>query len=365
MTSLSAFADCFCLPDDSQPACRPRQTSFTTQNFIYMSHEQKTTKKAPDYLEDAHLTPAVKEFLKPLNGGGPPLETLSKRDARDVLVNAQKSVKVDLSGMTVAEKTIKEDGYTVKLNIVKPAGVKDGSPAFIFIHGGGWILGDFPTHERLVRDIVVASGYPAVFVNYTPSPEAHYPQSIYEIYAATKWVSANGAQIGVDGKKLAVVGNSVGGNMTAAICLMAKDKGGPELKAQIMLWPVTDSSFTQASYEAYAEQRFLTTPMMMWMWDQYTTDLEARKEIYASPLNASIAQLRDLPPGLIAVDENDILRDEGEAYGRKLAEAGVNVTTVRFNGVIHDWGMLNGLATIPQTRSMVVQVAAELKKYLH
>lgn len=335
-------------------------------SVIFMTQQASVfAQKAPDYLQDPHLTPAVKEFLKPLNAGGPGLETLSKQDARNVLINAQKSVKVDLSGITESEKNITENGYTVKLNIVKPIGVKPNQPVFIFIHGGGWILGDFPTHERLVRDIVVASGYSAVFVNYTPSPEAHYPQAINEIYAATKWVSEHGAEIGVNGKKLAVVGNSVGGNMATVTCLMAKDKKGPEIKAQILLWPVTDASFTEKSYEEYADQRFLTTAVMKWMWDQYTTDLNARKEIYASPLNASLEELRGLPPGLITVDENDVLRDEGEAYGRKLADAGNDVTTVRYNGVIHDWGMLNGLATIPQTRDMISQVAAELRKYLH
>ncbi|WP_276133722.1 alpha/beta hydrolase [Polluticoccus soli] len=320
--------------------------------------------KAPHYLNDSHLSPEVKEFLKPLNAGGPGLETLSKQDARDVLINAQRSVAVDVSGIREAEKNITADGYTIKLNIVKPLELKEKLPAFIFIHGGGWILGDYPTHRRLVRDLVVESGYVAVFVNYTPSPEAHYPQAINEIYAATKWVAEHGSEIGVDGRKLAVVGNSVGGDMTAATCLMAKDKGGPEIQLQIMMWPVTDSSFTQPSYEEYGEERFLTAAAMKWMWDQYTTDPAQRKEIYASPLNATTDQLRGLPPALIQVAENDILREEGEAYGRKLAEAGVPVTAVRYDGVIHDFGMLNGLANIPQTRSLILHAAAELRKHL-
>lgn len=320
--------------------------------------------KAPHYLNDSHLSPEVKEFLKPLNAGGPGLETLSKQDARNVLINAQQSVKVDVSGIEESERTIVVDEYAIKLNIVKPKGAGNDIPVFMFIHGGGWILGDYPTHKRLVRDLVTESGYAAVFVNYTPSPEAHYPQAINEIYAATKWVAARGEEIGVNGKKLAVVGNSVGGDMTAVTCLMAKDKGGPGIKLQIMMWPVTDSSFSQDSYEEFGEERFLTTSVMKWMWDQYTTDPAQRKEIYASPLNATTDQLRGLPPALIQVAENDILREEGEAYGRKLAEAGVPVTTVRYDGVIHDFGMLNGLANIPQTRSLILHAAAELKKHL-
>jgi acetyl esterase len=320
--------------------------------------------KAPDYSVDPHLSAQVKTFLKPLNAGGPPVETLSKEDARNVLINAQASVNVDISGIDESEKTITEDGYTVKLNIVRPKGNTEKLPLFIFTHGGGWILGDYPTHKRLVRDLVVASGYAAVFVNYTPSPEAHYPQAINEIYAAAKWVSEHGDEINVDGKRMAAVGNSVGGDMTAVLCLMAKDKGGPDIKLQILMWPVTDASFRQASYEEFGEQRFLTFSLMKWMWDQYTTDLNRRKEIYASPLQASVEQLKGLPPALIQVAENDILRDEGEAYARKLDEAGVNVTSVRYNGTIHDFGMLNGLAETPQTKALIELAAAQLKKYL-
>jgi acetyl esterase len=316
-----------------------------------------------DYLVDEHLTPGVKEFLKVANAGAP-VESLPKLAARQVLIDAQKAFNVDYSGIEESEKTIEADGFTLKLNIVKPEGAKGDLPVFIFIHGGGWILGDYPTHRRLVRDLVVASGYASVFVNYTPSPEAQYPQAINEIYAATKWVAANGDEIGVDGTSLAVVGNSVGGNMTGVTALMAKEKNGPKIKFHIMMWPVTDATFEQKSYARYGADRFLTEPMMKWMWDQYTTDLEARKEIHASLLNATVEELKGLPPVLILVAENDILRDEGEAYGRKLEQAGVTVTTVRYNGMIHDWGMLNGLAGENATKSMISHAAAELKRHL-
>ncbi len=136
------------------------------------------------------------------------------------------------------KKTITSDGYTIKLNIVRPAGVKGILPVFIFIHGGGWVLGDFPTHERMVRDLCVLSGAVGVFVNYTRTPDAAYPQAINEIYAATKWIAAHGSEINVDGKRLAIAGNSVGGNMTAVTCLMAKDKHGPQIKLAIMMWPM-------------------------------------------------------------------------------------------------------------------------------
>ena len=325
------------------------------------------TKSSPvgpvPYLSDDHLAPGVREFLKIVNAGGP-VEALPKLAARQVLIDAQKAFNVDYSGITESEKEIKTDGFSLKLNIVRPEGVEGELPVFIFIHGGGWILGDYPTHRRLVRDLVVESGLAAVFVNYTPSPEAHYPQSINEIYAATKWVAANGKEIGVDGGRLAVVGNSVGGNMTGVTGLLAKEQKGPEIKCLVMMWPVTDASFSEKSYEKFGAERFLTTPLMKWMWDQYTTDLEARKEIHASLLNATIEQLKGLPPMLIQVAENDILRDEGEAFGRKLADAGVTVTTVRYGGMIHDWGMLNGLAGEPATKSLIRHAASELRHYL-
>lgn len=317
-----------------------------------------------DWATDEHLSPPVKEFLKGLNTGGPGLETLSAEQARLVLVNAQKAFKVDLSGVTKSKKTITTEGFTIELDIVKPIGAKGILPVFIFIHGGGWVLGDFPTHERMVRDLVVLSGCAGVFINYTRTPDTRFPTAINEIYAATKWVAEHGKEIQVDGSRLAVVGNSVGGNMTAVTTLKAKAEGGPKIALQIMMWPIVDAGFDTESYKLYGEQRFLTVPTMKWMYDMYISDPEKRKNIFASPLQASIEQLKGLPPALIQVAENDILRDEGEAYGRKLEEAGVAATTVRYNGVIHDFGLLNGLAEIPQTKSLFIQAAAELKKYL-
>lgn len=298
------------------------------------------------------------------SGTGKPLEQMAPKDARAVLVGAQASVKVDLSGVTFTEKVITQDGQSIKLNIVRPANVKGVLPVFMFFHGGGWVLGDFPTHQRMVRDLVVESGAVAVFVNYTPSPEAHYPVAINQAYAATKWVAKNGKQIGVDGKRLAVTGNSVGGNMAAVVALMAKDKKGPSIKLQVLFWPVTNAYFETESYNLFGKDRFLTKNLMMWMWDNYTTDANQRKEIYASPLQATVEQLRGLPTALIQTAENDILRDEGEAYARKLDEAGVKVTATRFNGMIHDWGLLNVISTIPGTKSAMLQAGAELKKAL-
>src|SRR5678815_2628523 len=314
---------------------------------------------------DPRLSRGVKAFLKVLNSSdGPPLETLPPLEGRDALASAQASVQVDLSGIDESEKTITADGYTIKLNVVRPEGVKGKLPVFVFIHGGGWVLGDYPTHKRMVRDLVVLTGFAGVFVNYTRTPDAKYPQAINEIYAATKWVAEHGDEINVDGRNLAVVGNSVGGNMTAVTAIKAKENRGPEIKLQIMMWPIVDADFETESYQQFGRDRFLSTPLMKWMYDMYIADPGKRKDMHASPLRASIEDLKGLPPALIQVAENDILRDEGEAYGRKLDEAGVDVTTVRYDGMIHDFGLLNGLANEPAVRSLFEHAASELKKYL-
>ena len=314
---------------------------------------------------DSGVEHNTQAFLDALNSGtGKPIEQLSPKDARAVLVGAQSGVKLTLPKADVSEKTIKVDGQSISLNIVRPAGVKGTLPVFMFFHGGGWVLGDFQTHERLVRDLVAGSGAVAVFVNYTPSPEAHYPTAINQAYAATRWVAEHGKEINVDGKRLAVAGNSVGGNMAAVVALMAKEKGTPALRYQVLLWPVTDANFNTASYDQYAEGHFLTRNMMKWFWDNYTTDAAQRNEIYASPLRATTVQLKGLPPALVQTASADVLRDEGEAYARKLDQAGVPVTAVRYNGMIHDYGLLNVVSQVPAVRSAMLQASEELKTHL-
>jgi len=304
-------------------------------------------------------------FLNVLNSSaGKPMEQLSPQEARQVLVGAQKSVPVDLSGIDVSKRTITQDGQQVDLTIVRPHAAKGTTPVFMFFHGGGWVLGDYPTHARLVRDLVHYSGATAVFVNYTPSPEAKYGVAINQAYAATRWVAAHGEEIKVDGSRLAVAGNSVGGNMAAAVSLMAKEKAGPNIRYQVLLWPVTDANFETGSYQQFDHGYFLTRNMMKWFWDNYTTDAAKRAEITASPLRASTAQLKGLPPALVQTAELDVLRDEGEAYARALDAAGVEVTATRYNGMIHDYGLLNPLAKVPEVQSALLQAGTELKVHL-
>ncbi|QCR34704.1 alpha/beta hydrolase [Nissabacter sp. SGAir0207] len=315
--------------------------------------------------ENATTERHIEQFLTQLNAaGGPPMEQLSPEQARQVLVDAQNSVQVDLSGVEISEKTVNSSGHDLSLTIVRPEGATGTLPVFMFFHGGGWVLGDFPTHQRLVRDLVVESGAAAVFVNYTPSPEAQYPVAINQAYAATCWVANHGYEINLDGGRLAVVGNSVGGNMAAVVSLMAKEQGAPQLRYQVLLWPVTHAAFDTDSYESYAEGFFLTRNMMKWFWDNYTDDPSKRTELHASPLLATPEQLAGLPPALIQVAEFDVLRDEGEAYGRKLNEAGVETTLVRYDGLIHDYGLLNPISQVPAVKMAISQAAAALKQRL-
>jgi acetyl esterase/lipase len=298
-------------------------------------------------------------------GGGVPIETLPPAEARGVLASAQAGAEVALPPSEVSEKVIREDGQDLRLNMVRPKDAQGVLPAFMFFHGGGWILGDFPTHERLVRDVVADSGAAAVFVNYTPSPEARYPVAIHQAYAAARWVAEHGSEVGVDGKRLALVGNSVGGTMATVVALMAKEKGTPAIRAQILLWPATNAGFENKSYDEFAEGHFLTRSMMKWFWDAYTTDPGERQEVYASPLLATPEQLQGLPPALILTAEKDVLRDEGEAYARKLDAAGVAVVSTRYNGMIHDFGLLNALSAVPATRAALHQVSEELRARLN
>jgi acetyl esterase/lipase len=292
------------------------------------------------------------------------MEQMAPAEARAVLVAAQSGAKVELPKADVVERVISSDGETVKLVVVRPAGVQGLLPAFMFFHGGGWVLGDYATHERLVRDLVAGSGATAVFVEYDRSPEAHYPVAINQAYAATRWVATHGAEIGVDGGRLAVLGNSVGGNMAAVVAMMAKDRGTPRIRCQVLLWPVTNAAFDTGSYHQFADGYFLTRNMMKWFWDSYITEPRDRQDVYASPLRATNERLKGLAPALIQTAEMDVLRDEGEAYARKLDQAGVDIIATRYNGLIHDYGLLNAISHVPAVHSALLQASKELKKWL-
>ncbi|MEY9842622.1 acetyl esterase [Streptacidiphilus sp. EB103A] len=232
---------------------------------------------------------------------------------------------------------------TVSIKIYRPAGSVGELPVILFTHGAGWVFGDAHTHERLVRELTTRAEAATVFTNYSLSPEAKYPTAIEEIYAALEWIGENGASQNLDANRIAVAGDSVGGNMTAAITLMAKQRGGPRIAAQLLYYPVADANFDTGSYHQFATDYWLRRDAMQWFWDQYTTDAAQRAEITASPLRATLDELAGLPQALVIVGEADVLRDEGEAYAAKLRQAGVAVTAVRFQGIIHDFVMVNAL----------------------
>jgi acetyl esterase len=309
------------------------------------------------------LDPTARQFLNAIAAAdGPPIQKLSIRDARAVLTKAQSGPIAKLPA-DVDDRAIPAGPKSaVSLRIVRPSGAQGTLPGIIYFHGGGWILGDKDTHDRLVRELAVGAEATVVFVNYTPSPEAHFPAALEEAYAATRWVADNGTNIGVDITRLAVAGDSVGGNMAAAVTLLAKERGGPSLRFQLLFYPVTDAGFDTPSYRQFAEGFFLTREGMKWFWDAYTTDLAARSHPHGSPLRASLDQLRGLPPALVITAECDVLRDEGEAYARKLIAAGVPVTATRYLGIIHDFVMLDALAETPAARGALAQATAILRK---
>ena len=306
------------------------------------------------------LEPHTQQFVDGL-AGAPPIYTLSPDEARSVLVQVQStpvgkpSAKIEDIAFPVGPTG------SVPARIVRPAGTADALPAVIYIHGGGWILGDRNTHDRLVREIAVGAGAAVMFVDYDRSPEARYPVAIEQAYAATCYVVDHSADLRIDPSRLAVGGDSVGGNMAAALTLMARQRRGPKIAFQVLFYPVTDADFDTDSYTRFADGPWLTKRAMQWFWDAYLPDAAARKQPTATPLNASLDELAGLPEALVVVEENDVLRDEGEAYAEKLSDAGVRITSVRYNGTIHDFVMLNALADTPATRSAIAQAVSALR----
>jgi acetyl esterase len=300
------------------------------------------------------LEPTTRAFLEKVNQqGGTPIYQLSPKDARKILSDLQAAqvakLPADIDDLDIP---VGPEGR-VSIRIIRPKGNKEILPVVMYFHGGGWVLGGKDTHDRLVREIANGANAAVIFVNFTPSPEAKYPTPIEEAYAATKYISENGNNFSLDSSRLAVAGDSVGGNMAAAVLLLAKERGGPKIDYQVLFYPVTDANFDTQSYQQHATGIWLTREAMKWFWNNYLPDEEARRQPTASPLQASVDQLRGQPPALVITDENDVLRDEGEAYAHKLIQAGVDVTAVRYMGTIHDFVMLNALAGTPAACSAI------------
>ncbi len=311
----------------------------------------------------ANLVQSVTDFLEVLSkNGGKPLYELTPQKARQVLLQVQGAAKDETE--TVSEETFValDNGRKMRVLIVRPSGLSDALPVIFYIHGGGWVMGDDITHARLVRELAVQTSAAVVFPVYEPSPEAQFPQTVLDLFNVLNYMVEYGAKYNLDTSKLIVAGDSVGGNMATVMTLMAKEQGNdPKIGFQLLLYPVTDADFNTQSYKDFAEGPWLTRKAMEWFWKQYAPNIDVRSEVYACPLRADISQLEGLPPALIITDENDVLRDEGEAYARKLEAAGVSVSSVRVNGTIHDFLMLNPLTDSLPTKTAMMLIIAQIR----
>jgi acetyl esterase len=308
------------------------------------------------------LEPAAQEIAD-ATSKPPFLYELGPEGARKVLddIQAAPIAKPDIDETWI---TVPAEVGDVRVRIVKPVGPAALLPAVLYVHGGGWVLGNAGTHDRLVRELAVGTNAAVVFVEYDRSPEEQYPVAIEQAYATARWIAQDGHSRGLDASRLAVAGDSVGGNMTAALAILAKQRGDVTFVHQSLYYPVTDAAQDTDSYIEFADGPFLTAKGMAWFWDAYLPDEARRSEITASPLRASLDDLAGLPEAFVIVDENDVLRDEGEAYARKLTEAGVRTTSVRFNGAIHDFLMLNPLRGTAATTAALEQAVHILRKAL-
>ncbi len=309
------------------------------------------------------LEPAAHDFAE-ATANPPFLFNLGPVEGRKTVDQVQ-SGEIDKPEVDIEDATVAGGpSGAVSIRIVRPKNATGMLPVVVYTHGAGWVFGNAHTHDRLIRELAVGTGAAVVFTNYTRSPEARYPTALEEIYAALEWVAERGPENNLDASRIAVAGDSVGGNMTAAITLMAKQRSGPKLVAQVLFYPVTDASFDTDSYRQFANGYFLSRDAMKWFWDQYAPDENDRNEITASPLRATDGDLAGLPKALVITGEADVLRDEGEAYGRKLREAGVDVTATRYEGIIHDFVMLNALRGTNAASSAIAQAIAYLRTAL-
>ena len=310
------------------------------------------------------LEPAAQQFAD-ATASPPYLVDLGPEKGRETVDQVQSGdiakPDVDVSDTTVPGGPSGE----VPVRILRPRDATGPLPVIVYIHGAGWVFGNAHTHDRLIRELAVGANAAVVFPNYSLSPEARYPTAIEECYAVAAWVARHGAEQNLDPARIAVAGDSVGGNMTAALTLLAKHRGDVSFAQQVLFYPVTDANFDTESYHQFAEGYFLRRDEMQWYWDQYTTYPAQRAEITASPLRASLDELAGLPPALVITGEADALRDEGEAYSARLRAAGVSVTAARYQGIIHGFVMLDALRGTHAASAAIAQAITILTAALH
>lgn len=315
-------------------------------------------------MAEVRLMKKEQDFMDKLaESGGKPLYELTPEEARQVLLDVQ-NIDVFVPEVRKQKTSVKlKNGGEMPVVIMRPADIDDVLPVVFYIHGGGWVMGDDVTHDRLIRELADAVPAAVVFPVYEQSPEAQFPQTTDDLFSVLEFIVKNADNYSLDVSRLAVAGDSVGGNMATVMALMAKAQGNnPKINFQLLFYPVTDADFSTESYQIFENGPWLTKKAMQWFWDQYAPSQKDRKNIYASPLRATVDQLKGLPPALVITDENDVLRDEGEAYARKLDAAGVDVAAVRFGGTIHDFVMLNALSGSSATRTAIDFAVSRLQE---
>ena len=314
----------------------------------------------------AVLDPRTQWFLDFLKSSGrPQVNQVPVAEAREMYVRGQNLVPLDKKSARIEDHNIPlSSGGNLKLRIFRPEGSSGPLPIVMYFHGGGWVLGDSDTYDYSMRELTNGTGAAVVFVEYSRSPEVRYPVALEECFAATEWVAAHGSELNLNSSQMAVAGDSAGGNMAAVVCLLAKERGRPQIATQVLIYPATGHVFDSASFREFATGYFLTRETSQWFWQQYTGGAAIEHEPTACPLEATREQLKGLPPALVITGECDVLRDEGEAYARKLTQAGVPVVCTRYLGAIHGFLGINALADSPPTVTARAQVHTTLRQAL-
>ena len=293
---------------------------------------------------------------------GPALYELPLADVRNAVDGAQAGVP--MPDVDEAWVTVPAEVGAVRVLIIKPAGAEAQLPVVLYMHGGGWILGSTGSHGRLAAELAVAADAAVAFIDYALAPEARYPAQIEQCYAVARWVTDEGESHGLDPLRIAVAGDSAGGNMATVLCIMAKQRGDVNFVQQSMYYPMTDALTNEdsESYRLFKDGPYGDAKTMEWFWNSYLPEQDLRTESTVSPLRARLDELKGLPPALVIVDENDILRDQGEAYASKLRDADVPTACVRFDATMHDFMMLAALRDTETTRAAIDLAASTLRR---
>ena len=308
-----------------------------------------------------NLEQSARELTEAI-AAGPPLSGIPLAEARKA-VEAAQSAPIPMPDIDESWATVPSAFGDVQARIVRPPGSTRPLPVILYMHGGGWILGSSITHDLLTRRLAVGANAAVVFVEYSRAPEAKYPVQIEQCYAAAQWIKEQGAAGGFDATRIAVAGDSAGGNMSTVLALLAKQRGSVQFVHQSLYYPMTDATAEDSeSLRRFKDGPYGSADSLAWFWNSYPAAGESRAQILVSPLQATLADLEGLPPALVIVDENDVLRDQGEAYADKLRDAGVPTTSVRFNGTIHDFMRLNALRDSESTHAAISLAVAALRR---